>query len=290
MWKQRNKALDKIGSQAEKEMLKAYSGSLKEIRATLGKYYQNYDMTMDEMQKFDRLKNLEAEVTKAYLQTSGKSEEIIRNQLTNQYTEGYYRAAFIAEKEVGVNLSYTMLNQDSIHRALTNRISGLAWTERMGVNRTEAVVQIRQSIARGLIQGESYKDMANRIGERLEVDMNKSLRIARTEGHRVVEESSYDSLKHAEEEGVIAKKMWVASIDSSTRDSHADLDGETVGIDEPFSNGLMYPGEASGEPEEIINCRCTTVTVFEGMEPSVRRIGGEMTEYKTYREWESKLK
>lgn len=290
MWKQRNKALDKIGSQAEKEMLKAYSGSLKEIRATLGKYYQNYDMTMDEMQKFDRLKNLEAEVTKAYLQTSGKSEEIIRNQLTNQYTEGYYRAAFIAEKEVGVNLSYTMLNQDSIHRALTNRISGLAWTERMGVNRTEAVVQIRQSIARGLIQGESYKDMANRIGERLEVDMNKSLRIARTEGHRVVEESNYDSLKHAEEEGVIAKKMWVASIDSSTRDSHADLDGETVGIDEPFSNGLMYPGEASGEPEEIINCRCTTVTVFEGMEPSVRRIGGEMTEYKTYREWESKLK
>lgn len=290
MWKQRNKALDKIGSQAEKEMLKAYSGSLKEIRATLGKYYQNYDMTMDEMQKFDRLKNLEAEVTKAYLQTSGKSEEIIRNQLTNQYTEGYYRAAFIAEKEVGVNLSYTMLNQDSIHRALTNRISGLAWTERMGVNRTEAVVQIRQSIARGLIQGEPYKDMANRIGERLEVDMNKSLRIARTEGHRVVEESNYDSLKHAEEEGVIAKKMWVASIDSSTRDSHADLDGEKVGIDEPFSNGLMYPGEASGEPEEIINCRCTTVTVFEGMEPSARRIGGEMTEYKTYREWESKLK
>ena len=40
---------------------------------------------------------------------------------------------------------------------------------------------------------------------RLEVDMNKTLRIARTEGHRVIE-SSYDSLVHAENMGIKAKK------------------------------------------------------------------------------------
>ena len=54
---------------------------------------------------------------------------------------------------------------------------------------------------------------------RLEIDMNKTLRIARTEGHRVIEESSYDSLVHAENMGIKAKKRWVATLDERTRSS-----------------------------------------------------------------------
>lgn len=50
-------------------------------------------------------------------------------------------------------------------------------------------------------------------------------------------------------------RTWRTAVDSRTRDAHAEMEGETVGLDETFSNGLAYPG-APGPAEETINCRC----------------------------------
>ena len=61
----------------------------------------------------------------------------------------------------------------------------------------------------------------------------------------------------------VEKKEWLATMDDRTRESHADLNGEVRELDKDFSNGLAYPGEPSGDPEEIINCRCTILPVFE---------------------------
>lgn len=52
-------------------------------------------------------------------------------------------------------------------------------------------------------------------------------------------------------------KRWVAVMDERTRVSHASINGEVRPVGEPFSNGLMYPGDPSGPPEEVYNCRCT---------------------------------
>ena len=56
---------------------------------------------------------------------------------------------------------------------------------------------------------------------------------------------------------VVAGQEWIATADSRTRESHVELDGEVVGINEPFSNGLDYPGDPAGDAAETINCRCT---------------------------------
>jgi hypothetical protein len=44
------------------------------------------------------------------------------------------------------------------------------------------------------------------------------------------------------------------------RDTHSDMEGQTVSFGEPFETGggvhLLYPGDPNGPPEEIINCRC----------------------------------
>lgn len=70
--------------------------------------------------------------------------------------------------------------------------------------------------------------------------------------------------------GIDVRARWMATLDSRTRDSHRQLDGEVVGDDGKFSNGLRYPGDPEGPAAEVWNCRCTLVAsipghdVFEG--------------------------
>ncbi len=84
----------------------------------------------------------------------------------------------------------------------------------------------------------------------------KALRIARTEGHRIQCQSGMDACYKAKEKGANVVKQWDATLDSNTRESHSQVDGEIRELDEKFSNGLMFPGDPSGGPGEVVNCRC----------------------------------
>lgn len=58
------------------------------------------------------------------------------------------------------------------------------------------------------------------------------------------------------------RKTWDAIIDKATRDTHRDINGTTIPIDEPFQVGdslMMYPKDESmgAGAEEIVNCRCS---------------------------------
>lgn len=88
-------------------------------------------------------------------------------------------------------------------------------------------------------------------------------RIARTE---TLSATNYGAQEAIMQSGIKCRKEWVATLDERTRDRHAEMDGETAELSQPFSNGLMFPGDPDGPPEEIINCRCTEVHIFEGEE------------------------
>ncbi|MDZ4232541.1 MAG: phage minor head protein, partial [Dietzia sp.] len=63
-----------------------------------------------------------------------------------------------------------------------------------------------------------------------------------------------------DETGTVMHKVWVATTDARTRDSHFAADGQRVGLDEPFLIGgtrLSYPGDPNAPAAEIVNCRCT---------------------------------
>lgn len=65
----------------------------------------------------------------------------------------------------------------------------------------------------------------------------------------------------AVEREVRVVKTWNAS-SSNPRSSHAQMDGETVGIDELFSNGMNAPGDPAGGADEVAGCMCgLTITV-----------------------------
>lgn len=56
-------------------------------------------------------------------------------------------------------------------------------------------------------------------------------------------------------------KTWLSSGLPNSR--HADMDGETVPIDEPFSNGANCPGDPSLGAEEVANCGCSLSVDYE---------------------------
>lgn len=88
--------------------------------------------------------------------------------------------------------------------------------------------------------------------------------IARTETLASLNASQHEALRQLVATGKIPanaiRRVWKASRDPRTRDTHAVLEGQSVGMDEPFvtftGNRLMYPGDPSGGPSEVINCRC----------------------------------
>jgi SPP1 gp7 family putative phage head morphogenesis protein len=101
-------------------------------------------------------------------------------------------------------------------------------------------------IREALDEGLSVPDTAARLRERLS-DLNRSRAelIARTETHRA---SIGAADLQARESGVVQARKWRATRDQRTRPEHAAMHGETVGLDEAFSNGEMYPSAP--------NCRC----------------------------------
>lgn len=83
----------------------------------------------------------------------------------------------------------------------------------------------------------------------------RAARIARTESGIAGNAGTFDGMKQAG----VQKKRWIASRDEKVRHTHEVADAQEVGIDEPFVVGeslLDHPGDPSGPPEEIINCRC----------------------------------
>lgn len=64
-------------------------------------------------------------------------------------------------------------------------------------------------------------------------------------------------------------KTWVTMHDNRVRDTHADVDGITLPIEEPFQVGdyeMLFPGDDSlgAGAEELSNCRCTVEYSNEG--------------------------
>ena len=84
--------------------------------------------------------------------------------------------------------------------------------------------------------------------------------IARTETHTA---SSFAIQKMAESfNEATMKKRWVSNTDERTRESHAQANGQEVGISDDFVVGgkkMGFTGDPRGGASEVINCRCVIV-------------------------------
>lgn len=92
--------------------------------------------------------------------------------------------------------------------------------------------------------------------------------IALTETQSIAEKTKEVELANLDDiedlAGIDFSRVWVAILDNVTRDWHAEADGQTAAMGEPFivmGEPLMYPGDPSGSAENICNCRCASVPI-----------------------------
>jgi hypothetical protein len=131
----------------------------------------------------------------------------------------------------------------------------------------------------GILGGYSVPTIANSINQVINSNVASATRNARTMVTGAENVGRYNSYQNLADQGVIQKKIWMATADDRTRDSHFDLDGQERDIDKVFSNGLMYPGDPKGDPSEVWNCRCTMRDKIVGF----RRADGSISEVEATR-------
>lgn len=115
---------------------------------------------------------------------------------------------------------------------------------------------IEQSMADGLNPATTAKKVKEAIRNVRDTRKNASKTIARTEIGIIANSCRFDVFRT---EGFEYHK-WVHSHDSKVRPDHVDVGGTVVKIGKNFPIvNLTHPGQSTGAPEQIINCRCVCV-------------------------------
>lgn len=145
---------------------------------------------------------------------------------------------------------------DRIQSYIKNRVRELA----QEVNGT-TIDKLSRVLAEGIAEGEGISELTSRVESVYsEYPTYRAETIARTEA------TAANNLGFVEgyQQGGVNGKEWIATGDHRTRTSHmqAEADG-VIGINESFSNGLKYPGDPRGGPEETVNCRCVLAPAFK---------------------------
>ena len=150
------------------------------------------------------------------------------------------------------------------------------------------------AITQGIVQGETISEIAGRVARTTgESSYKSAMRNARTAYTGAQNAGRIEGLHQAQRLGIKVKKKWLAILDSRTRDTHRDLDGQIQEVDDPFKSDLgeiMFPGDPTAKPALTYNCRCTLTYEYPDYPSTMPRRdaeNGQIVADMTYREWEA---
>lgn len=285
--------------------------SLEEEKEILERLREIYEQASEDVQqKISELATLISE-NPENLQSliyQKRYQEMIQNQINDalngidgvtyetihKYLEDCYRTGFVGSMydfhHQGIPLVVPIQQKDVV-RALTvdSKLSKGLYT-RLGedVNKLKKAVQVE--VSRGIAQGLYWNDIAKNLSVQMinspvKTAMNNSMRIARTEGHRVQVQGQLDACQEAKDKGADVVKQWDSTLDERTRDTHRELHGQIREYNEnfviPSTKQEAFAPSMFGIAEEDINCRCALLQrarwMFEDelkfLEDSARQLG-----------------
>lgn len=283
--------VNKRQKQVQKSLLKNEVDVLKNIEQAYEDAIADIDKVILELLARKDVQNLQSIIYQVKYQQHIKKEleELLKvlheknyatidEYLNDCYTNGHIGTLFDLQGQ-GIPLIMP-LDQEQMISAITlnSKLSSPLYNE-LGYNIEALKLDVTRELSRGIAMSLSYQEIARNLKHSTGVNMNKTMRIARTEGHRVSQEATYNAQLKAIERGADVVKVWDSTLDGRTRDSHRKIDGETVAVTEKFSNGLLYPGHPDGIASEVINCRCCLLQIAKwDLEEGFTKMNGKTNE------------
>lgn len=173
---------------------------------------------------------------------------------SGKWIDGKYRPG-MQDWVTSYEQSLRNLDRDALSRALRDRRFDGSTARAIELKRPLTEDQIRMRVDR-------YRARALAM---------RSENIARTEALTATSQARREAAEQMVEQTgqrrQDVERTWHRTHDGRTRDWHDSMEGQTVSMDEPYTDGdgerLMYPGDPSASGRTRINCRCTETYGFK---------------------------
>ncbi len=271
-------SVEKLIKKRENGTKQNYKESYRRLRNKLQKIYADNEsdeattLNRNELAKFDN------ETAKIIISMYKNNKKAIENTLKDVIDTSYKT----------VNSTVAKYNIEAVSRVIDSnkiiekQVAGHIWTDRINKYGNDFVYDVHGIIHKGINDGDTFTSMARNLKKRFGKDIGNTVRIARTEGARVLEDSKYQAFEDiADNESVQVFKVWHTMGDEAVRDTHQLMEGIKVPYDDEFTlpSGAtcLYP-KSTGIAAEDINCRCyveyVTEVVYNKSVEEIARING----------------
>lgn len=281
-----------------KELYKAYSESYIAIQKELNDFYvkyasenelsyasvkrmlkptdmKQYNSKMNELKKLYKSNGSEevfiemeklgarANITRLQSLLDAVDVELIKNTYDTQikleeHLAGMYKRSYKEALE-DVGMSNKVINDRAVKETLSYPWSGRNFSERIWGNKAATLNLFKETISKGIIQGQSIQDMAQNIMSKEKVSKYNVERLVRTETNFFMTKGHIDGYK---ESGVVQELQVDAYIDGRTCSRCRSKDETTVKLDEAIYGDNVSPFHPS--------CRCTVVPIVDNNEKDQR--------------------
>lgn len=290
-----HKMVDKEIAEMEKEFNKIYNQAKKELNMELknGVDWNGVNAAKTRTKrliaakKSRRLSKMIHKMARVIQGRNRTALNIIDDRLINIFSVNYNWAGWQMERNSGYDTRFKMYSEEAVRELLketTPVFTKMAYLGAKDVNKIQS--DLRRQLTLGIMQGNSIEKLAEKIDKVTDKNNHGSVRIARTESGRIQNSGRLKAFEYGERQGLNLKKEWISTIDKRTRDTHKRLQGETISLDDTFSNGLKYPGDPNGSARETIRCRCTMISEFVGIKKGANELKlDEKIKNMSYEEW-----
>lgn len=314
-----HKLTDKELAALEKRIAGVYKDARDSLNDTISEYFAKFVEREKHQQELLKAGKITEEQYKQWRLNQigrGKRFEALRDKVAERYTKanetavsyvndttpGVYSlnrnySAYTIERVSG-NVGFDLWDEQTVKRLIVEEPNLMPYYPKKRAVAREIDLawgkeQITASVTSGILQGYSVGKIADDMQERME-KMNRAsaLRTARTAITGAQNAGRQDSYIAAEKMGIKMKREWLATLDNLTRHAHAVLDGQRVGVNEPFKvDGyeIMFPGDPTAKAYLVYNCRCTMIAEVDGVDTSdaLRRDRDGLIPDMTFAQWEA---
>jgi SPP1 gp7 family putative phage head morphogenesis protein len=208
------------------------------------------------------------------------------DERANELINGHAKSVFVSQYNYGVRevkdalgnkvdtsaLSFSLVDEHTVNRLVKEDIKLLPKIDDDGKSKKKRKKwneqKLQSALTQGILQGDPIDKMAKRLLTVEKMTSGQAVRTARTMTTSAENGGRMASYHDAEEMGIEMMKTWVATLDDRTRDAHAELDGVTIPVEEPFRNSIgdiMFPADPDADGENVYNCRCTLIASIKNV-------------------------